>query len=77
MIAGAHVCTAEEFWSAMCRPGFVRTSLHTGVVGNTVYVAPMPPERVSGFLESVLQDITRNLRLKPLKLHCTVPEDIQ
>lgn len=70
------ICTTGEFWRHMCRPGFVRTSLNVGVIGATVYYAPIPPECASGFLDSIIGGLYHDLGLKPLPM-CSVPDDIQ
>lgn len=43
-------CTTEQFWQAMCRPNFVRTGLHTGIIGLGQFYCEAPPEQQEGFL---------------------------
>lgn len=43
-------CSTEQFWQAMCRPSFVRTSRHMGQIGLGQFSCTTPPEDVPGFM---------------------------
>lgn len=60
------ILTTDEFWAAMCKPGFVRIDIYTGAVGNRIYHTAVPPEHVPGFLETQIQSILDNLPLFPM-----------
>lgn len=40
----AHLLGTEAFWQQMCRPGFIRLSLHAGVNGRDLFFVTVPPE---------------------------------
>lgn len=63
-LAHVHANSAEEFWSQMCHPRFVRLSLHYGRIGETIiYCAAYPPEHRPGFIESKMAGMAKDLAL--------------
>jgi len=61
--------TTEEFWDTMCKPKFVRLSLLSGVIENTIYTCLVAPEQTPGFMQKKINDVMALLGVGPLE--CT------
>lgn len=55
------IVDTEQFWRAMCRPGFVRLSPCTGAVGNNLYFTESPPS--PEFIACVVDRIKCDLQI--------------